>query len=141
GCVAFYGVYDFTDRHGQYRNPGLGRLLERWVMKRSLASARDAFEKASPLSRIHAEAPPFFVVHGDRATLGPAPEARGFGEARPTALPVPVVYAEIPGAQHAFEIFPSLRTTFVVHGVARFLAWLYSAYLVEHGVPDARAAS
>jgi dipeptidyl aminopeptidase/acylaminoacyl peptidase len=110
-------------------------------MKRSLASARDAFEKASPLSRIHVEAPPFFVVHGDRDTLVPVAEARGFVEALRATLPVPVVYAEIPGAQHAFEIFPSLRATFVVHGVARFLAWLYSAYLVERGVPDARAAS
>ena len=27
GCVAFYGVYDFTDRHGHYRNPGLQKLL------------------------------------------------------------------------------------------------------------------
>src|SRR5262249_54129606 len=26
-CVAFYGVYDFTDRFGHYRNPGLARLL------------------------------------------------------------------------------------------------------------------
>jgi hypothetical protein len=51
------------------------------------------------------------------------------------------VYAEIPGAQHAFEIFPSLRSTFVVHGVERFLAALYSAYLVDRGTPGARAAS
>jgi hypothetical protein len=35
-------------------------------------------------------------------------------------------------------MFPSLRSTFVIHGVERFLAWLYSRFLVEHGAqrPD-----
>ena len=142
GCVAFYGVYDFTDRHGHYRNPGLAKLLQRWVMKERLHANPTAYEKASPMSRIHAEAPPFFVVHGDRDTLVPVAEARRFTEALRAAVHAPVVYAEIPGAQHAFEIFPSLRSTFVVHGVERFLAWLYSAYLVERGETDAdRAAS
>ena len=108
-------------------------------MKSKLVTSRDAFERASPMSRIHGEAPPFFVIHGDRDTLVPVAEARRFSDALRTALHVPVVYAEIPGAQHAFEIFPSIRTTFVIHGVERFLAWLYSAYLVEHDT--ARAAS
>jgi acetyl esterase/lipase len=137
GCVAFYGVYDFTDRHGHYRNPGLAKLLARWVMKQKLGSDRVAFERASPMSRVHEEAPPFFVVHGDRDTLVPVAEARRFSEALRASLRVPVVYAEIPGAQHAFEIFPSLRTTFVIHGVERFLAWLYARYLAEHGHADA----
>jgi acetyl esterase/lipase len=141
GCVAFYGVYDFTDRHGHYRNPGLAKLLERWVMKDKLAVARDAYEKASPMSRVHAGAPPFFILHGDRDTLVPVEEARRFSEALRGALDVPVVYAEIPGAQHAFELFPSLRSTFAVHGVERFLAWLYSKYLVEQRADSARVAS
>jgi acetyl esterase/lipase len=142
GCVAFYGVYDFTDRHGHYRNPGLGRLLERYVMKQRLRHAREAFEKASPMSRVHEAAPPFFIVHGDRDTLVPVEEARRFSETLRAAVKAPVAYAEIPGAQHAFEIFPSLRTTFVIHGVERFLAWVYSRYLVEQGATDvARVAS
>jgi acetyl esterase/lipase len=141
GCVAFYGVYDFTDRHGHYRNPGLKKLLQRYVMKAPFASNQELFEKASPMSRVHADAPPFFVIHGDRDTLVPVAEARRFTEALRASLRVPVAYAEIPGAQHAFEIFPSLRTTFVVHGVERYLAWLYSAYLVERGETDARAAA
>jgi acetyl esterase/lipase len=136
GCVAFYGVYDFTDRHGHFRNPGLAKLLQRYVMKQPLAAGRDAYEKASPMSRVHADAPPFFIVHGDRDTLVPVAEARRFAEALRAIGRTPVVYAEIPGAQHAFELFPSVRTTFVVHGVERFLAWLYSAYLVERGAGD-----
>jgi hypothetical protein len=38
----------------------------------------------------------------------------------------PVAYAEIPGAQHAFEIFHSLRTRHVIDGVDRFLGWVRS---------------
>ena len=105
-------------------------------MKDRLTTNPEAFEKASPMSRVHAEAPPFFVIHGDRDTLVPVEEARRFSATLRDRLRAPVVYAEIPGAQHAFEIFPSLRATFVVHGVERFLAWLYSGYLAEHGDAD-----
>jgi acetyl esterase/lipase len=129
GCVAFYGVYDFTNRHGVYRHGGMLRLLERQVMKAPLQAAREAYEKASPLSRIHPAAPPFFVIHGDRDTLVPVGEARHFVELLRKTSGAPVVYAEVPGAQHAFEIFPSLRSAFVIHGVERFLAYLYGDYL------------
>lgn len=133
-CVSFYGVYDFTDRHKHYRNPGLGRLLQRRVMKAALEEARDAYEKASPMSRLRPDTPPFFIIHGDRDTLVPVEEARRFFAMFEEVAPGSVVYAEIPGAQHAFEIFPSLRTTFVIHGVERFLAMIYSRYLDQRGV-------
>jgi acetyl esterase/lipase len=129
GCVVFYGVYDFTDRFGQQRHQGLAALLEKRVMKASLDEAREAYEKASPMSRVHPEAPPFFIIHGDRDTLVPVREAREFSALLRQHTRAPVAYAEIPGAQHAFEIFPSLRTTFVIHGVERFLAYVYSEYL------------
>jgi acetyl esterase/lipase len=126
-CVAFYGVYDFTDHGKHQRNRGLVRLLERQVMKCSFADARERYERASPFHCVGTEIPPFFVIHGDHDTLVPVGEARAFAEALRAASPGRVCYAEIPGAQHAFEIFPSLRTTFVVHGVERFLAWVVSA--------------
>jgi acetyl esterase/lipase len=139
GCVAFYGVYDFADRHGVWGHAGLRRLLERHVMKAPLARAPEAWEKASPIARVRPGAPPFFVIHGTHDTMVPVAEARHFCEVLRQAG-APVVYAEIPGAQHAFELFPSLRSTFVIHGVARFLAWLYSRYLVARG-PVRAAAS
>jgi acetyl esterase/lipase len=129
GCVAFYGVYDFTDRFGQQHHQGLAELLEKRVMKASLDEAREAYEKASPMSRVHPEAPPFFVIHGDQDTLVPVREAREFCALLRQHTRNPLVYAEIPGAQHAFEIFASLRTTFVIHGVERFLAYLYSQHV------------
>jgi len=139
-CVAFYGVYDFTDRYGIWPHQGLLRLLERRVMKVSRAEAPGAYDRASPMSRVHPAAPPFFVIHGDRDTLVPVAEARRFADDLRRVSRAPVVYAEIPGAQHAFEIFPSLRTAFVVHGVERFLGWVYSRYLAERGGRATEAA-
>jgi hypothetical protein len=37
----------------------------------------------------------------------------------------PVAYAEMQGAQHAFEIFPSYRTARVIEGVERFLTKIW----------------
>jgi len=131
GCVSFYGVYDFTDRHGIWHHDGLAGLLERRVMKASLQEAPDAYDKASPMSRITASAPPFFVVHGDLDTMVPVAEARQFCETFRRTAHAPIVYAEIPGAQHAFELLPSLRCALVLHGVEHFLAYLYSQYLTS----------
>ncbi len=124
-CVPFYGVYDFTNREG-LRGKGLGRLLERTVMKESMAGSRTAYERASPIDRITGGAPPFFVVHGANDTLVPVREARGFVERLRRSSGAPVAYAELPGAQHAFEIFPSIRTAHVVAGVSDFLAVVHA---------------
>jgi acetyl esterase/lipase len=140
GCVPFYGVYDFTDRYGVQRHPGLERLLERRVMKSALAHARDAYERASPISRLADTAPPFLVVHGDRDTLVPVDEARRFHDDFRRRAHGRIAYAEIPGAQHAFELFPSLRTALTIAGVERFLAWLYSGYLAQRDAGRESAA-
>ena len=140
GCIAFYGVYDFTNRHGQYPNRGLAQLLERHVMKAAITEAPEAYDRASPLSRVHEDAPPFFVIHGDRDTLVPVADARHFVEALRSKVRAPVLYAEIPGAQHAFEIFPSLRTALVLQGVGRFAAWLRARARAE-GSGSASAAT
>ena len=45
------------------------------------------------------------------------------------ASTAPVLYAEMAGAQHAFEIFPSYRAARVIEGVERFLHGVHRAYL------------
>ncbi len=99
------------------------------MLKVPFASAPEVYEKASPLSRLRPDAPPFLVLHGTHDTLVPIEEARHFCDAFRRVVRAPLVYAELPGAQHAFEIFPSVRTTFVIPGVERFLAWVYAGYL------------
>ena len=120
-CVAFYGVYDFTDRNG-VGNPGLRSLVERYVIKQSLAEAHPVFDRASPMSRVSADAPPFFVVHGTHDTLVPVEEARLFVDLLRAVSRKPVVYVELPGAQHGFEVFVSVRAANVVRAVERFLS-------------------
>ncbi|HIF63964.1 MAG: alpha/beta hydrolase [bacterium] len=129
GCVPFYGVYDFTNRNANLYNQGLLKVLEEKVMKASIEEAPDEYRKASPLDRLHADAPPFFIIHGERDSLVPVEEARQFSSALEEASNEKVLYAEIPGAQHAFEIFPSLRSQAVIDAADRFLGWLYGSWL------------
>jgi acetyl esterase/lipase len=125
-CIPHYGVYDFTDESGaRYARQRLESLLRRYVMARDAKYPED-FRDASPLYRVSADAPPFLVVHGRNDSLVPVAEARAFVERLRTTAKNPVVYAEIPGAQHAFDIFPSFRSTGVLRGVARFLEWCHA---------------
>lgn len=137
GCVPFYGVYDLVAAFGQ-RGPGerVGDWMARRVIGATVHDDRARFERASPTYQVGADAPPFFVVHGSRDNLVPVEQPRAFVDALRSVSKQPVVYAEIPGASHAFEVFHSVRTGHVVNGVDRFLAWLYSAYqAVEPSVP------
>jgi len=77
---------------------------------------------SSPLDHVRADAPPFLIVHGDADTLVPVREARRFADALRDASEGPVVYAELPGAQHAFDLFHSLRFDRVVDAVEAFAA-------------------
>ncbi len=140
GCIALYGIYDFHDRNGAAANAGLGQLLARFVMKASRVAAKDAYTKASPIDRIHAGAPPFFLVHGDGDTLAPVQQARDFYAAFRARARAPIGYAEIPGAQHAFEIFPSIRTAHLLQGVGRFASHLRAQYEARRAARADRAA-
>ncbi len=131
GCVGFYGVYDFEDRHGHWPHGGFGPFIERVVLKARRADAPASYALASPIAQVHAAAPPFLLIHGDRDTLAPTAESRRFAEALRAGSRAAVVYAEVEDAQHAFELFPSVRTAHAVEGTAKFLAWLYSRYRSE----------
>lgn len=128
-CVPFYGVYDFSNHHELHAQKGIELFLERMVLKQNLEENPQAFRDASPMHRIHAGAPPFFVIHGTHDSLASVEEGRHFATLLGETSTSPVAYAELPGAQHAFEIFHSLRTAHVVLAVERFLAWVYSDYL------------
>ncbi|MEL7208893.1 MAG: alpha/beta hydrolase, partial [Actinomycetota bacterium] len=120
-AVPFYGVFDMTDRLGANHEDFLSRFIEPIVIKAFIADEPEKFAEASPTDRVHADAPPFFVIHGDRDTLAPLEDARLFVERLREASDQPVVYAELHGAQHAFDLFYSLRSTPVFQSVERFL--------------------
>ncbi|HXU68640.1 MAG TPA: alpha/beta hydrolase [Polyangia bacterium] len=130
-CLSFYGIYDFSDRFSHWHNRGLQELLERYVMKARLADAPARFDAASPLSHVGPNAPPFLVVHGDRDSIVPVAEARAFVAALRSRSAAPCVYIEVPGAQHAFEVFPSLRTIHLMRGLERFAVHIHRLYLAR----------
>jgi acetyl esterase/lipase len=120
-AVPFYGVYDMRallDRASRH----FASFLERKVMGAARADDPEAYARASPEHWIREDAPPFLVVHGDLDTLVPVAQARSFTERLRRTSAAPVLYAEMKGAQHAFDIFPSYRAARVIEGTERFLA-------------------
>lgn len=146
-AVPFYGVYDFTDRHGG-ANRDLEALLHRRVIKTSLVDDWHRWDQASPMSHVGPHAPPIFLLHGTNDTIVPVEQARAFASMLRTGSRQPVVYAELPRAQHAFDVLPSVRAHHTAHAVERFLAVVRSqrggetpveAVATPTGSPDDRS--
>lgn len=120
-AVPVYGVYDFTNRLGTMLDRFRSQMLEPIIMKAFFDKEPEKFHRASPLDRIHPDAPPFLIVHGNRDTLAPVQDARLFAQKLREVSRAPVMYAELRGAQHAFDIFASPRTARMLDGTLRFL--------------------
>jgi acetyl esterase/lipase len=125
-AVPFYGAYDWTDRdHTQ--GPTLSEFVARWVVKNSKRDVPQVYDAASPRSWIRPDAPPFFVIHGVIDSLLTVEQARAFvGELRTTST-APVVYAELPFAEHAFDLTQSVRTRGVIPPILSFLNTAYES--------------
>jgi acetyl esterase/lipase len=122
-CLPFYGVYDLTgapDRSGAYGDGTLD-LLERLVMKTTIADNPRLFEEASPDRRVTSAAPPMMVFHGANDTLVPLNVARHFVAQLEVGSEAPVAYVELPRAQHAFDVLASIRCRHTTMGAVRFL--------------------
>jgi acetyl esterase/lipase len=117
-AVPAYGIYDFLNRN---RTRDEWPIIPRAVMKATKTEAADRYRDASPLDQVNPGAPPFLVIHGAADSVVPIREAHQFVAALRAVSPAPVGYAEIPGANHAFDVLDSLRTHYVISGVARFL--------------------
>ncbi|WP_433478028.1 alpha/beta hydrolase fold domain-containing protein [Spirillospora sp. CA-142024] len=128
GAVPFYGVYNLFEAGPWPRPMGATHLLERMVVKQPFAENPEVYAKASPVTYIREDAPPFFVIHGSRDSLIPVAEARRFVAGLRDVSTSPVIYAEMKGAQHAFDVFPSYRTARVIEGVERYLTGLHRQY-------------
>ena len=128
-AVPFYGVYDFLDRGGIRPEMSMDKLLADRVMQCSKEDNPQVWNSASPLSHVSADAPPMMVIQGTHDTLVWVEEARAFVSALQAVSKQPVAYAELPGAQHAFEIFHSVRTDHTAHAVGHFLEWAHAQWL------------
>jgi acetyl esterase/lipase len=128
-AVPFYGVYDVAGATGLRSSRFLrDYFLAPLVFRRGYDDDPEAYEQASPILRVHDQAPPFYVIHGSNDVLAEVAQARMFVDALREASPQPVAYSELSFTQHAFDVFPSIRSQHSVRGVEQFLAWAHARH-------------
>ena len=130
-AVPFYGVFDWTDADQLQPNDLLKDLLEKTVVKQTGDNVPEVYSAASPLHRITPQAPAMMVVHGTHDSLVPVALATAFSRKLEAVSNAPVVYLQVPRAQHAFDVFASPRSEHTKLGVTRFLTQRYSHYLEQ----------
>jgi acetyl esterase/lipase len=122
-AVPYYGVYDFTNAENMHKM--MLPFLEQFVMKARYTDAPEQFSAASPISYVHSDAPPFFVLHGEKDELVPCRQAQAFCAALREAGAATVSHAELENAHHAFDITPTVRSGLAADAVADFLGVVY----------------
>jgi acetyl esterase/lipase len=94
--VGLYGYYGGIDSHGML--------------------------PSSPFDYAERGSPPLLIVHGDHDTLTSPLRARSLAERARGGTTNPVAYAELPGAQHSFDLLTSIRFEAVIDGIEAFVA-------------------
>ena len=79
--------------------------------------------ETSPLAHAGDDAPPFLLLHGERDSVIPVQWAREFAADLRAISHAPVELVELPGAQHAFDHFQTLRTAPIAAAIEAFTAW------------------
>jgi acetyl esterase/lipase len=131
-ALPFYGAYDWVDAE-RIGNRGVLWHVERSVVQARMSDDPAPFTTASPMSRITADAPPMFVSHGTNDALIPVQQAREFvGRLRATSR-APVVYAELPRAEHGFDICGTPRAAAAAAAAGRFLGVVWGDYRRRRG--------
>lgn len=128
GCVPIYGIYDLMDSQKLRPNPGLDIIMRKNIIKERKEDNPELYGMMSPLRHVNADAPPFLVVHGDKDSLTSLGEAQYFASRLDQVSTQSIEFAEVPGGQHGFEVFPSLRCEFVVKGVAERMSQWHRDY-------------
>ncbi len=122
--VGIYGRYDWEDRSTPERVRFVD-FLERVVVKRKIARHPEVFRDASPIARVHRNAPPFLVIHGSRDSVIPVEQAHSFVERLRAVSHSVVGYLELPGAGHGFDLIDGERACVTAHASALFLNQVY----------------
>ncbi len=86
----------------------------------------DDHAPSSPDAYVHTEAPPFLIIHGTLDTLVLVEDARHFADELARASNQPVMFAELPGTQHNFDLFHSLRFSAIADAVESFVTWVHA---------------
>ena len=125
--VGIYGRYDWEDRSTTERVRFVD-FLERVVVKRSIKKHPEVFRNASPTARVHADAPPFLVIHGSGDTVIPVEQARSFVERMRAISHSVISYVELPGAGHGFDMTDGARTGSISTAIGLFLNQIHRTH-------------
>jgi acetyl esterase/lipase len=129
-AAPYYGVYDLTAEADMHEM--MMQFLEHFVMQTRYSDQPDLFRRASPITHVHADAPPFFVLHGENDSVIPSTQAQSFCDALRGAGAATVGYAELPNAHHAFDLFSTVRSRYAADAVADFFGVVYGRYARAH---------
>ena len=124
--VGIYGRYDWEDRSTPERDRFVD-FLERVVVKRKIARHPEVFRDASPIARVHRNAPPFLVIHGSKDSVIPVEQAHSFVERLRAVSHSMVGYLELPAAGHGFDLIDGERAGVAAHAASLFLNHVYRA--------------
>jgi len=124
GCIPYYGIYDLMDSKKLQLSLALEIVLRKKIIKQTKQENEALYQLMSPITHINKEAPPFLVIHGDKDSLTSLGDAQYFASRLDETSINTVEFAEISGGQHAFDIFSSVRSDYVLFGVAeRMCQW------------------
>jgi acetyl esterase/lipase len=104
--IGLYGYYGPADRHGP---------------------------PSQPSAYAHTAAPPVMIVHGAQDTLVPPGLHLDLVAALRATSTNPVVHAELPGAQHSFDLLHSWRFEQVIDAIWSFTTWVIKARATSSG--------
>jgi acetyl esterase/lipase len=129
--VPCYGKFDLLE---QVRpDPRFMAFLTEKVMPGPRAVHDELWRAMDPASQMAdpqaPPRPPFFVLHGTHDVLIPLAEARWFVERLRATSDSELICAELPGAQHGWDVPHSLRSDLTVEAMQRYLEYQYSQWL------------
>jgi acetyl esterase/lipase len=116
GVVDWYGPADLTTMGAQARPDAIARSdapdsREAQLIGAPLTEAPDLARRASPVTYVHAGAPPFHIAHGDADRFIPVAQSRQLAHALREAGGK-VEFTEVPGADHMWMGVPDTEAIF-----------------------------
>ncbi|KZY30711.1 MULTISPECIES: alpha/beta hydrolase [unclassified Oleiphilus] len=132
GCIPYYGIYDLMNEQNLQLTVGLDIIMRKNIIKQTKQENTEIYRHMSPINHINEAAPPFLIIHGDKDSLTSLGEAQYFASRLDEVSKQSVEFAEIAGAQHAFDVFSSLRSDYVLLGVAERLEQWHRDFLKKN---------
>ncbi|WP_231882974.1 prolyl oligopeptidase family serine peptidase, partial [Oleiphilus sp. HI0132] len=128
----YYGIYDLMNEQNLQLTVGLDIIMRKNIIKQTKQENTEIYRHMSPINHINEAAPPFLIIHGDKDSLTSLGEAQYFASRLDEVSKQSVEFAEIGGAQHAFDVFSSLRSDYVLLGVAERLEQWHRDFLKKN---------